>query len=76
MRIQILNADNPTKSGDLAKVKSDLHQLKKLRDTEHLKHSQKGSAENKRIKAELTAAQAQFSALQEENRQIGVAVII
>ena len=72
MRIQILEADNSTKSFDLAKVKSDLHELKKQRDAELLKHSQQGSAENERLKAELTAAQAEFSALQEENRQLGV----
>ena len=72
MRIQILEADNSTKSADLAKVKSDLHELKKQRDAERLKHSHQGSAENERLKAELTAAQAEFSALQEENRQLGV----
>ena len=72
MRIQILERENSTKSADLAKVKSDLHELKKQRDAELLKHSQQDSAENERLKAELTAAQAHFSALQEKNRQLGV----
>ena len=49
-----------------------MHKLKKQRDAELLKHLQQGGAENERLKAELTSAQAEFGALQEQNRQLGV----